>query len=114
MTSYNMQRPYTITCPECGGALFPITTDPTPHFECHIGHKLSPVAMMDSQMKRLEVSLSMVMVVMKERSELCRQLEQSGLMDPDTATRMVVESDKRATAIKELLEASWLPIPDAL
>ncbi|MCK1367237.1 hypothetical protein [Bradyrhizobium sp. 62] len=114
MTGYNMQRPYTITCPECGGALFPMTAEPAPHFECHIGHKLSPETMMDSQLKRLEVSLSAVMVVMKERAELCRQLEESGLIDRETVIKMVAESEERAREIKKLLELSWMPIPAEL
>jgi two-component system chemotaxis response regulator CheB len=114
MTGYNMQRPYAITCPECGGALFPVIAEPAPHFECHIGHKLSPETMLDSQMKRLEVSLSAVMVIMKERAELCRQLQQSGLIESETAIKMVAESDERANEIKKLLEASWLPIPAEL
>jgi two-component system, chemotaxis family, protein-glutamate methylesterase/glutaminase len=111
MTSYDMQTPYAITCPECGGALFPVTPQPTPHFRCHIGHKLSPEAMMESQLKRLEVTLAAVMVIIKERSELCRQLQGCDALNRQTAKVMIEEADKRANEVKALLELPWAHVP---
>src|SRR5215203_4085288 len=107
MTSYDMQTPYAITCPECGGAMFPVTPQPTPHFRCHIGHKLSPETMMESQLKRLEVTLSAVMVIINERSELCRQLASCEALDGLSANAMIEEADKRANDVKALLELPW-------
>ena len=114
MTSYNMQTPYAITCPECGGALFPISLQPTPQFRCHIGHILSPESMMESQLKRLEVTLSAVMVIIKERSELCRQLQRCEALDRHTAKAMIDEADERANQVKALLELPWAHVPEAL
>ena len=104
---YTMNKPYTLTCPECGGALYPPKQAPFPQYVCHIGHKLSWPAMMASQQTRIESALGTAMAVIKERSELCRQLAEKGEIDAATAAAMIEEADARAIEVKMLLEAGW-------
>jgi len=110
---YTMTKPYTLTCPECGGALFPPEQAPFPQYVCHIGHRLSWPTMLASQQSRIEGALGTAMAVIKERSELCRQLAERGEIDPSTSAAMIQEADARAIEVKTLLEAGWKLIPRA-
>src|SRR3954471_20642066 len=94
---YTMDKPYTLTCPECGGALFPPEHVPFPQYVCHIGHKLSWPTMMESQLNRIESALGSAMAVIKERAELCRQLTESGEIDTSAGAAMISE---RAVQVK--------------
>ena len=109
--SYQLTTPYTLTCPECGGALFPPLRDPTLRYRCHIGHALSWQSLMEAQLERIEAALGTVLVGIKERAELCHHLAQSDEVEPETLQAMVAQAEQRAAAIKGLLEADWMPVP---
>jgi len=108
---YTMDKPYTLTCPECGGALFPPEQAPFPQYVCHIGHRLSWPTMMASQQNRIESALGTAMAVIKERAEFCRQLTEKGEIDTATGAAMIQEADERAVRVKKLLEIGWTVIP---
>jgi len=108
---YTMNKPYALTCPECGGALFPPEEGPFPRYVCHIGHKLSWPAMMASQQVRIESALGTAMAVIKERSELCRQLTEKGEIDASVGAAMIQEADELAIEVKMLLETGWKVVP---
>ena len=61
------KRPFTSTCPECGGALSPATGGPVPRYVCHIGHSLTWPALVDAQLARTEFQLCTALVQVKER-----------------------------------------------
>ena len=107
---YTMDKPSALTCPECGGALFPPEQGAFPQYVCHIGHKLSWPAMMDAQLNRIEGALGAAMAVIKERSELCRQLAERGEISAAAGAAMSHEADERAIEVKTLLEAGWKPV----
>lgn len=113
---YDLARPYTLTCPECGGAFFPGERDPLLQFRCHIGHVLNWQALMEAQLDRIDAALGTAMAVMKERAELCRHLSAPGHQEVDgigrdVLQRMLQEAEGRAVRVKALLEEEWMPIP---
>ena len=99
--SYTLARPYTLTCPECGGALFPPTAEPLLTYTCHIGHVLSWQPLMEAQLDRIEAALGTALVVMKERAELCRHLATKANgekpEEPELLQRMLADAEERAT-----------------
>ena len=105
------KRPFTLTCPECGGALSPPTGGPVPRYVCHIGHSLTWPALVDAQLARTEFQLCTALVQVKERAELCRQLAVADEIDNDTAERLIAEALARAEKLKELLSSTWSTIP---
>jgi two-component system chemotaxis response regulator CheB len=82
MDDYDIKnRPFALTCPECGGALFPLNGEPIPRYVCHIGHSLTWVSMAEAQLARIKFSLCATLTQVKERAELCRQLAEKGEID---------------------------------
>jgi two-component system chemotaxis response regulator CheB len=108
---FTFDRPYALTCPECGGALFPAEERPYIQFRCHIGHKYIWTAFVEAHQARIEATLGTAMVLMKERAELCRQLVMHSAADADVFRRMEEEATKRAEELKNLLEMPWLAPP---
>jgi two-component system, chemotaxis family, protein-glutamate methylesterase/glutaminase len=111
---YELTRPYTLTCPECGGALFPPTQEPVLHYSCHIGHVLNWESLMEAQLDRIEAALGTALVVMKERAELCRHLgakHGAPAVEAHMLQRMLADAEERASRIKALLEEAWMPVP---
>jgi two-component system chemotaxis response regulator CheB len=104
-------RPFTLTCPECGGALAPPEREAVLRYSCHIGHTLTWPAMAEAQLARIEFSLGAALATVKERAELCRQLAESGELDPAAADQLVSEALARAAGIRDILTATWRPIP---
>jgi two-component system chemotaxis response regulator CheB len=104
-------RPFTLTCPECGGALYPPDGAPVPRYVCHVGHTLTWPAMAEAQLARIEFSLGAALTQIKERAELCRQLAERGELDNPAAERLIAEALDRAERLKALLIATWSTIP---
>lgn len=100
-------RPFTLSCPECGGPLFPPEATPVVRYRCHIGHVLTWPAVAEAQLARIEYSLGAALAVVKERAELCRQLAQHGEIDGPTADVVIAETTERAERLKALLAATW-------
>lgn len=46
---YKLDRPFTLTCPECGGAMQRTATGTLRQYRCHIGHVLTGAAMLEGQ-----------------------------------------------------------------
>jgi two-component system chemotaxis response regulator CheB len=100
-------RPFTLTCPECGGALYPADVAAVSSYTCHIGHVLTWPAMAEAQLARLEFALGAALALVKERAELYRQLAESGEIDARIAEAVIAETTERAERLKELLTATW-------
>jgi len=106
-------RPFTLTCPECGGALFPPEGVPVVRYVCHIGHSLTWPAMAEAQLARIEFSLGAALATVKERAELCRQLAERGEIDAKAAAEVIAETMEHAARLKELLTATWRTVSPA-
>jgi len=104
-------RPFTLTCPECGGAVAPPDGAPVLRYACHIGHILTWPAMAEAQLAHIEFSLGAALATVKERAELCRQLAERGEIDHAAADQLVAEALARAARIRDLLTETWRTIP---
>jgi two-component system, chemotaxis family, protein-glutamate methylesterase/glutaminase len=100
---YVLNRPTALTCPECGGALAKIESDPIPKYACHIGHVLTGEAMLEAAADRIENYMTSVLAFLNEQRELCRQLMKEGLSDPTRLEATLREATANAETIRRLL-----------
>ncbi|MBV8737024.1 MAG: chemotaxis protein CheB [Alphaproteobacteria bacterium] len=68
------ERPYALTCPECGGTMRKIGNGTAAQFRCHIGHIFGAREMMPAQLELLEKALDVAQRVLNERIELSHQM----------------------------------------
>ncbi|MBV8827440.1 MAG: hypothetical protein JO084_05720 [Bradyrhizobiaceae bacterium] len=100
---YVLNQPTSLTCPECGGALKKVDSDPIPRYVCHIGHELTGEAMLEAQAERIEWLLGGALAILNERRELCRQLMHDGMSDTAGLQRATQEATESAEALRALL-----------
>jgi two-component system, chemotaxis family, protein-glutamate methylesterase/glutaminase len=100
---YELNRPTSLSCPECGGTVARIESDPIPKYACHIGHVLTGEAMLQAQADRIESYLTSVLATLNERRELCRQLIEDGLGDPARLEANLREATNKAESVRRLL-----------
>ncbi|HLH93443.1 MAG TPA: hypothetical protein VKX28_33880 [Xanthobacteraceae bacterium] len=98
-----LDRPTSLTCPECGGALAKIEDDLIPKYVCHIGHVLTSEAMLDAQAERIETTLTSALAILNERRELCRQLLQDAVNEPGRLEGILAETTATAEDLRKLL-----------
>ena len=102
---YVLNRPTGLSCPECGGALSSVETEPIPKYACHIGHVLTGEAMLESQAERIEYLLTTALAVLNERRELCRELLDDGLIDRARLESILDEATRDAETLRAFLNA---------
>lgn len=112
-TGFTLDKPYALTCPECGGALFPAERNPYVEFRCHIGHRYVWTEFVKAHQTRIEATLGTAMVLLKERAEMCRQLIDAAAADAAKLRAMEKEAIERVEQIKQLLEAPRQELPKA-
>jgi len=113
---YVLDKPLSLSCPECGGVLRPEQRAGIRQFRCHIGHVLSAETVLVAQFHLLEKKLASVMALLNERAELCQQLAEdarNGGERPSAFEAAAREALARAEIIKRLLEEEWIqPLGD--
>jgi two-component system chemotaxis response regulator CheB len=100
---YVLNKPTSLTCPECGGALKRVDDDAIPKYVCHIGHTLTGEAMLEVQTERIEYSLTNALAMLNEQRELCRQMLKDGTSDQVRLKRLSNEATQRAERLRDLL-----------
>ena len=100
---YVLNQPTSLTCPECGGALAKVESEPIPKYVCHIGHELTGEAMLEAQAARIEWLLGGALAMLNERRELCRQLSDDGVSDTAGLEQTTKQATKSAEALRDLL-----------
>jgi len=100
---YVLNKPTHLTCPECGGALAKIESDPIPKFACHIGHVLTGEAVLEAQDELIERSLTTALAMLNERGELCRQMIDEGISDRARLEGIMRHARARAENVRDLL-----------
>jgi two-component system, chemotaxis family, protein-glutamate methylesterase/glutaminase len=100
---YTLNRPTGLTCPDCGGVLAKVESDPITKYVCHIGHVLTGEAMLEAQADRIETYFTSLLAFLNERRELCRQLLEDGLSDPTRLEFILKEATANAEMIRRLL-----------
>ncbi len=105
---YTLNRPTSLSCPECGGVLQRVTEEPISKYVCHIGHVLSGEAMLVAQADRIEWLATGLLAVLNERHELCRELLESGEYDSGTLEKAKERAVKNAETVRSFLNSTPL------
>src|SRR5437763_3593254 len=71
---YALEKPLSLSCPECGGVLRPDDQGDIRRYRCHIGHILTGETVLAAQFDLLEVRIASCLALLNERAELCNQL----------------------------------------
>jgi two-component system chemotaxis response regulator CheB len=69
-------QPSGFGCPDCGGALYVLSTGDLVHYRCRVGHAWSPDSLLAEQDDQLEAALWTALRALEESSALSSQLAQ--------------------------------------
>jgi two-component system, chemotaxis family, protein-glutamate methylesterase/glutaminase len=107
---YVLDKPLSLSCPECGGVLRPDNRGGIKQFRCHIGHVLTAETVLVAQFSALEKKLAGSLALLNERAELCQQMGEDERKDGDASAFEAAarEALARAQVIKRLLEDDWV------
>ena len=114
---YVLDKPFSLSCPECGGVLRREHRAGIRQFRCHIGHVLSAETVLAAQFAHWEKKLAGAMALLNERAELCQQMAEDARNRGDGANAFEAaarEALARAEIIKKLLEDEWIQPLDEL
>ena len=106
-------RPITITCPDCGGALRRAEVGRMVKYACHIGHTYTAEAMAAAQFEDMEKVMRSAERILNERAEFCRQMAEhagaAGKASGDEIWRAAsVEALERAYTLRDFIEQDWI------
>jgi two-component system chemotaxis response regulator CheB len=105
------ERPLTVTCPECGGALKKFEAGSIVKFGCHIGHSYTAEIMATAQFEEMEKVMRAAVRFLNERAEFCLQMAEYTQKEPNisadwhAASRQALD---RAYKLRDLVEQDWL------
>ncbi|WP_426122969.1 chemotaxis protein CheB [Pararhizobium sp. PWRC1-1] len=106
------ERPFTVTCPDCGGALKKFEHGSIIKFGCHIGHTYTAQIMASAQFEEMEKVMRAAVRFLNERAEFCLQMaEYSHRSEPDISSQWHEASKQaldRAYKLRDLVEQDWL------
>lgn len=110
---YKLDRPVSLTCPECGGAVAETRADSLPYFICHIGHRFGADSMEEAQFEMLEQAFGVALRALNERAGLCRRLADAARERGQelSATRWESagrEAEDRAAVLMSALGRDWI------
>ena len=113
---YVLEKPFSLSCPECGGVLRPDDAGAVKLFRCHIGHILTAETVLAAQFTILEYRLAGSLAMLNERAELCHQMSEHARMlgnGADGFEAAAREALTRAETVRKLLEDEWVqPLGD--
>ncbi|PZM14601.1 chemotaxis protein CheB [Rhizobium tubonense] len=105
-------RPLTVTCPDCGGALKKFEEASIVKFGCHIGHTYTADIMASAQFEEMEKVMRAAVRFLNERAEFCLQMaEYTHSPHPDISAKWHAASRQaldRAYKLRDLVEQDWL------
>jgi two-component system chemotaxis response regulator CheB len=112
--------PVSLSCPNCGGALWEYQRDDVVRFECRVGHAYSPDALFQVQGQALDDALWAGHRALLERADLARRMarrmHRSGMAASATKyDRSADDAESRARILHQALTSSQQtePIPDS-
>ena len=108
--SYRLDRPASISCPDCGGVMTREPGTPTIFYRCHIGHALTIETLLHAKHHVLEEKLGACLALLNERAELCRLMGEATQREGREASRFVAareQSLEQAEVVRRLLENDW-------
>jgi len=106
-------RPITITCPDCGGALRRSEVGTMIRYACHIGHTYTAEAMAAAQFDDMEKVMRSAERILNERAEFCRQMgERAGAMGEASGGEIwhsaSCQALERAYTLRDFIEQDWV------
>jgi two-component system, chemotaxis family, protein-glutamate methylesterase/glutaminase len=107
---YTLDRPQSLSCPDCGGTLSTHKVGGFRQYQCHIGHVFSTEVLLAAQFARLEERLGGALASLNERAELCRRMADAASKDGRDATSFqaaAAECLERAQTLRHLLQSEW-------
>ena len=66
--------PSSLTCPDCGGALWEVQEERVVRYQCHVGHQYAPDVLESDQRDAVDSALWSAVRVLEEQSELKKRL----------------------------------------
>jgi len=105
--------PFTLTCPECGGAMAEQAAGKLTQFRCHIGHAMSAEVLAAAQREKLEQELSSVLRTLNERIQLCGEMANKNELLGEVPARdrwaaAAKEAQSRVDVVRQLAAAEWI------
>ncbi len=106
------ERPLTVTCPDCGGALKRFKFGSMVKFGCHIGHTYTAEIMASAQFEEMEKVMRAAVRFLNERAEFCLQMAEHSAGDASGITHdwhaASMQALDRAYKLRDLVEQDWL------
>jgi two-component system, chemotaxis family, protein-glutamate methylesterase/glutaminase len=105
-----LDRPTSISCPDCGGVMARDGGGPTTLYRCHIGHTLTIEALLHAMHRVLEERLEACLAVLNERAELCRLMSEAAEREGRDGSEFDAsraQSLEQAKVVSSLLESDW-------
>ncbi len=107
------ERPLTVTCPDCGGALRQHESGTMIEYRCHIQHVYTAEVLAEAQFDQLEKALRAAERCVHERAEFCRQMADSANTSGATENELrwraaVVQAVDRAHELRDFVEQDWI------
>jgi two-component system chemotaxis response regulator CheB len=109
--AYTLEKPFSLSCPECGGVLQPDDQEGIRKYRCHIGHIMTGETVLAAQFDMLEIKLAGCLALLNERSELCARLAADARARDEAAALFEEarsEALARAETIMQMLQAEWV------
>jgi len=101
-------RPITVTCPDCGGALRRSEVGTIVKYACHIGHLYTAEAMAAAQFNEMERVMRAAERILNERSEFCRQMADRADPRAEVWRSASAEALERAYTLRDFVEQEWI------
>lgn len=73
-TAMDLEEPFALTCPECGGAVHEVAGTGILSYRCHTGHRFSADELLTHQNSDVERAVIVAIRVLQERTALCRRM----------------------------------------
>ena len=104
-----LERPTAFSCPECGGALRPISSVALKQYGCHIGHRFGTTELVESQSEGIEKGINVAVRMLNEQAEFARQMIESARDAPlDNGLvyweRLQVQAEEQIEALRRFLD----------
>ncbi|GID90899.1 chemotaxis protein CheB [Amorphoplanes digitatis] len=101
-------RPAGFACPACHGGLFEMAGEPTPRYQCWVGHTWSPESLLEEQAAAFEGALWMALRSLEEKAALARRMGRDARLRQHQATveryeETALEATRAGELIRELI-----------
>lgn len=102
-----------LVCPECGGAMWEISTGTLRRYQCHIGHAFSVESFLEGQAEEIEYMLWATLRTLKDRVKITRQMadeacDNNQLLTAERFEEQAQEAQQRAELLRQAIFASEL------